>query len=112
MEARSYRVHGHHVAAVRLALRRHRTTHQQLAAFQPLVLAGGDNRAYYFRQDYASADLAAYAPAFARSARPMGNTSSRLVCGRGITCTAINSPTRRAAAAPASVAALTAATSP
>src|SRR4029077_21076311 len=45
-------------------------------------------------------------------ALPIGSTSSRLGCGRGITCTAINSPTRRAAAAPASVAALTAATSP
>ena len=43
---------------------------------------------------------------------PIGRTSSRLGCGRGITCTAINSPTRRAAAAPASVAARTAATSP
>src|SRR6266436_6519582 len=43
---------------------------------------------------------------------PIGSTSSRLGCGRGITCTAISSPTRRAAAAPASVAARTAATSP
>src|SRR6188472_4544026 len=33
-------------------------------------------------------------------------------CGRGITCTDTSSPTRRAAAAPASVAAFTAATSP
>src|SRR5262245_11389439 len=33
-------------------------------------------------------------------------------CGRGITCTETSSPTRRAAEAPASVAALTAATSP
>ena len=35
-----------------------------------------------------------------------------VACGRGITCTETSSPTRRAAAAPASVAALTAATSP
>ena len=47
-------------------------------------------------------------------ARPMTSwsTSSRLLCGRGMTCTETSSPTRRAAAAPASVAALTAATSP
>src|SRR5438105_1453860 len=43
---------------------------------------------------------------------PIGKTSSRFECGLGITCTLINSPTRRAAAAPASVAAFTAATSP
>src|SRR3984885_14604830 len=43
---------------------------------------------------------------------PMGKTSSRLECGRGMTCTEISSPTRRAAAAPASVAARTEATSP
>jgi len=41
----------------------------------------------------------------------IGRMNSRLSWGRGITCTAINSPTRRAAAAPASVAARTAATS-
>src|SRR5262249_14078780 len=43
---------------------------------------------------------------------PIGSTSSRLGWGRAMTCTAISSPTRRAAAAPESVAALTAATSP
>src|SRR5215470_12486813 len=37
---------------------------------------------------------------------------STSTCGRGITCTDTSSPTRRAAAAPASVAALTAPTSP
>src|SRR5687768_113516 len=43
---------------------------------------------------------------------PIGRLSSTLPCGRGITCTLTSSPTRRAAAAPASVAAFTAATSP
>src|SRR3982750_3482984 len=45
-------------------------------------------------------------------ALPIGRASSRLACGRGMTCTETSSPTRRAAAAPASVAAFTAATSP
>src|SRR5262249_16800480 len=42
----------------------------------------------------------------------MGSAPPRFACGRGITWTETSSPTRRAAAAPASVAALTAATSP
>ena len=33
-------------------------------------------------------------------ALPIGSTSSRFACGRGITCTDTSSPTRRAAAAP------------
>src|SRR5262245_47904893 len=41
-----------------------------------------------------------------------GRFSSTDECGRGMTCTLTSSPTRRAAAAPASVAAFTAATSP
>src|SRR6185295_1711265 len=41
-----------------------------------------------------------------------GSTRSTSACGWGITWTLINSPTRRAAAAPASVAAFTAPTSP
>src|SRR5688500_201230 len=41
-----------------------------------------------------------------------GRIISTSVCGRGITCTDASSPTRLAAAAPASVAALTAPTSP
>src|SRR5206468_6786702 len=41
-----------------------------------------------------------------------GRTAPRSSCGRGITCTPMTSPTRPAAAAPASTAALTAATSP
>src|SRR6185503_17285362 len=42
----------------------------------------------------------------------IGKTFSRSSEGRGMTCTPISSPTRRAAAAPASVAALTEPTSP
>src|SRR5258706_4002037 len=41
-----------------------------------------------------------------------GRIFSTSLCGAGMTCTATSSPTRRAAAAPASVAALTAPTSP
>src|SRR6478672_7628443 len=41
-----------------------------------------------------------------------GRIFSTSACGRGITCTDTSSPTRRAAAAPASVAAFTAPTSP
>src|SRR5512146_3161960 len=92
--------------AVRGAIRRHRTAHQQFAAFEAVVFARGHHRAHYACQNHG------YAPAALVMARPIGSTSSRLACGRGITCTAINSPTRRAAAAPASVAAFTAATSP
>ncbi len=43
---------------------------------------------------------------------PWGRGSSGFGWGRGMTCTDTSSPTRRSAAAPASVAALTAATSP
>lgn len=41
-----------------------------------------------------------------------GRIASNSLCGRGITCTDTNSPTRLAASLPASVAALTAPTSP
>ena len=41
-----------------------------------------------------------------------GSTRSTSPCGLGMTCTEMSSPTRRAAAAPASVAAFTAPTSP
>src|SRR2546425_6615050 len=47
-----------------------------------------------------------------RSWPPLGRIFSTSVCGRGMTCTDTSSPTRRAAAAPASVAAFTAPTSP
>ena len=43
---------------------------------------------------------------------PFGRIRSTSACGRGMTWTETSSPTRRAAAAPASVAALTAPTSP
>src|ERR1700730_12196754 len=43
---------------------------------------------------------------------PPGKIFSTCSCGRGMTCTETSSPTRRAAAAPASVAAFTAPTSP
>ena len=43
---------------------------------------------------------------------PLGRIFSTSACGRGMTCTDTSSPMRRAAAAPASVAAFTAPTSP
>src|SRR5207248_10953857 len=47
---------------------------------------------------------------FALTAFPIGSASSRFAWGRGMTWTDTSSPTRRAAAAPAPVAAFTAAT--
>src|SRR4030095_14742862 len=67
--------------------------------FQARILPCGNHAADHAGQDHFVA-------------LPIGSTSSRLGWGRGITCTAISSPTPRGAAAPASVAALTAATSP
>src|SRR5207237_8708849 len=92
------------VTALGLALRGDRPDDQQLGADQPWVLPRGDDRAD---------DLCEKHPpqAFA-FALPIGSTSSRFAWGRGMTCTETSSPTRRAAAAPASVAAFTAATSP
>src|SRR2546423_738833 len=77
-----------------------RPNDEQLFSFQPLVLLGSDDCADNPRDDHA------------RAWAVTGIASSTLPCGRGITCTLTSSPTRRAAAAPASVAALTAATSP
>src|SRR4029450_4849071 len=101
-DARVNGVDGHQVAAFGLAARIHRPVHQQLGTPQAFVFArrhpGADDfREYHF----------ALAVAF-----PIGSASSRFACGRGITWTDTSSPTRRAAAAPASVAAFTAATSP
>src|SRR6266571_8246368 len=73
---------------------------EQFLSFQPLVLLRRYDRAQNARDDHAL-DCAL-----------IGIASSTLPCGRGITWTLTNSPTRRAAAAPASVAAFTAATSP
>ena len=55
---------------------------------------------------------ASVAPFGALLGRSGGSTMSRSSCGRGMTCTLTTSPIRPPAAAPASVAALTAATSP
>src|ERR1019366_9518122 len=63
----------------------------------PVPLAGRALQAYFF------------APG---AAPPPGKIFSTCSCGRGMTCTDTSSPTRRAAAAPASVAAFTAPTSP
>src|SRR5262249_30149864 len=84
------------------AFRIHRARHEQLAAHEAVVLPRSDDGAHDFREDHF-----AFAVAF-----PIGSASSRFACGRGITCTETSSPTRRAAAAPASVAAFTPATSP
>src|SRR5213075_2470021 len=73
---------------------------KQLFPFQPFVLLRSHDCADDPGNDHAC-DCAV-----------TGIASSTLPCGRGITCTLTSSPTRRAAAAPASVAAFTAATSP
>src|SRR5688572_22003970 len=73
---------------------------EQLLSFQPFVFLRRYDCADNPRDDHARAWFV------------IGIASSTLPCGRGITCTLTSSPTRRAAAAPASVAAFTAATSP
>src|SRR4029450_13397702 len=84
------------------SLRIHRARDEQLGADEPLVLARRHDGADDLRED-----RLAFTVAF-----PIGSASSRFAWGRGVTCTETSSPTRRAAAAPASVAAFTAATSP
>src|SRR6185503_14229979 len=100
MKARSDCVHSDDIAARVRAVEINRTNDEQLFAFQSLVLLRRDDCADNARNDHARLDAV------------IGIASSTLPCGRGITCTLTSSPTRRAAAAPASVAALTAATSP
>src|SRR5262245_18418811 len=87
------------VALVVVAIGIHGTADQQFLAFESRILS---------RRDHGPDDARQYH----RELLPIGRTSSRFECGRGMTWTLINSPTRRAAAAPASVAAFTAATSP
>src|SRR5436853_676909 len=100
MKAGADCVDGDYVAARVCAVEINRADNQQLSAFELRVLLGRDDCAHDSRDDHA------------RACRLTGIDSSTLPCGRGITCTLTSSPTRRAAAAPASVAALTAATSP
>src|SRR5262245_7874970 len=76
---------------------------KQLFSFEPRILSRRDNGPDNTGEQHADLYLDVF---------PMGRTSSRFECGLGMTCTLRSSPTRRAAAAPASVAALTAATSP
>ena len=83
---------------------------EQLRALEPRVFPRGDDRPDDSGEEHRRADAARERRYFC--ALPIGSASSRLACGRGITCTDTSSPTRRAAAAPASVAAFTAATSP
>src|SRR4029453_2446329 len=90
------------ITAFGLTSRVHGAGDEQLAAHQAVVLACGHHRAHNLGNDHL-----AFAVAF-----PIGSASSRVACGRGMTCTDPSSPTRRAGAAPASVAAFTAATSP
>src|SRR5688572_14526212 len=95
-------------------MRIHGTRDQKLAGDQPGILAGGDDGPDDAGEKHGTTLLTGNAGYdFATElALPMGRASSRFECGRGMTCTETSSPTRRAAAAPASVAALTAATSP
>ena len=64
------------------------------------------------RSDVKRCRLTGSAMVGAGATLPLGRIRSTSVCGRGMTWTETSSPTRRAAAAPASVAAFTAPTSP
>src|SRR5262249_46747149 len=99
------RVHGvdrYEVAAFGLSPRVHRARDEQLATDQPLVLPRRDDG-----PDNLCEDHFAFAFSF-----PIGSAPWGLACGRGMPWTDRSSPPRRPAAAPASVAAFTAATSP
>src|SRR5262245_56104163 len=133
-KARADCVDSHKVAALVLAGERDRADKQKLFAFEARVFArrhyvaddasddhsdwGVGNgewgriagRISFFPTPYSLLPLLLYFPPLNWSAT--GRFSSTDECGRGMTCTLTSSPTRRAAAAPASVAALTAATSP
>src|SRR5713101_675016 len=100
MKASADRVHGDDVTARVRPVNVDRADDEQLLTQQPFVFLRRDNCAQDARDDHA------------RACTLTGRDSSTLPCGRGITCTLTSSPTRRAAAAPASVAAFTAATSP
>src|SRR5262249_9941409 len=104
-DARVYGVDRDQIIPFRLPARIDGAGNQKLVADESRILAGRNDGPDDFREEHCSY-------AFAPAALPIGSVSSRLACGRGMTCTDPSSPPRRAAAAPASVAALTAATSP
>src|SRR5262249_46315319 len=85
-----------------------RADHEELQPFERGLLAARDQRADDLAEDHGGSYF--LPPPVA--AGPGGMTASPLACGRGITWTDTTSPTRSAARWPASVAALTAATSP
>src|SRR5262249_5264124 len=95
---RDDRVPGRLEAAVDL------TPEQQLAPREPGVLAGAHHGAQHLGENHRYFCL----PPTASRWR-IGSASSSWPCGRGMTCTDTTSPTFAAAAAPASVAARTAA---
>src|SRR5204862_334632 len=84
-------VKGHHGLSACIQVGVEGLYDEKFSAFQRLILDGRDDGT-----DYLTSGIA----------------SSTHECGRGMTCTLPSSPTSRAAPAPASVAALTAATSP
>src|SRR5678809_861610 len=109
-------IDGNEVGTFSFSVGVHGPRDQQFAADQPRVLPRRDDGPDDTRENHPWGCLTirgcenyAFAPAVAF---PIGSASSRFACGRGMTCTETSSPTRRAAAAPASVAAFTAATSP
>src|SRR5262245_31030940 len=102
--ARADGVHGHDLVAGRLERRVDLAGEQELQPGEPGVLARAHHGAQHLGEDHLLAAAA--------SCRRIGSASSSWPCGRGITCTDTTSPTLAAAAAPASVAARTAATSP
>src|SRR6185436_7643182 len=100
VKACAHRVHGHNITSRVRPIEVDGPNNEQLLTLQPFVFLGRHDCADDSRNNHA------------RACALMGIASSTLPCGLGITCTLTSSPTRRAAAAPASVAALTAATSP
>ena len=109
----------------RLGLRRGRGGHRvddgvdlRLAEFgelEPGLLGAASQRAGFGDRGEVAIGLEAAPAGFghpAAATAPLGRIFSTSACGRGMTWTETSSPTRRAAAAPASVAALTAPTSP
>src|SRR5262249_45762409 len=102
-KARVHGINGNKIAFLVISVRVDLTANEQLFSLESRVLPRCDN---------GPDDTGEHHGCLYLDVLPMGRTSSRFECGLGITWTLMSSPTRRAAAAPASVAAFTAATSP
>src|SRR4029434_1220506 len=109
-------IHCDEIVPFRFSLGIHGTGHEQLVADESRILPRSDHSPDNAGENHLGGQKNAISRPrtlhFVAVDLPVGSVSSRLACGRGMTCTDTSSPTRRAAAAPASVAAFTAATSP